>query len=470
MKKKIMGIAVTAVLVAGTIWVYQDFQDSGPISEWIYTADTAMREKFGQGGGEEDTAKTTEIRSEKGNQDISGEQQEDGDLDSDKSPDGTSGKDSDAKEESESETRQGTLITKKKESESETEEPGYGSPLIRTKTGDGNGGTQPEVPDIDQEPDAPGLGTLIKKKEQLPETEPAETEPDLQQPVESETEPEQQKPGQGETRWNLPELWQEETQPKLQGPGEELQPSSEKQKTELHVFMTASLEQMADEMKQEYEAKHPDVSLVVTVGEEDELYQKVQQDEICDVYLSASLQMLEILADEDKIDRDSIQVVAEDPIVLIQIENGDTKVKDFGQISEAQDVVIAEETTALGKASREVLENFGVYEQVMEMDLSEVGNANAVMASVSTKSSEVGIVYGSDAAKVEEMLEVIAKAPSGALSDHVYYYSGLSKDRNQARSTENGKADAEEFLSYLDSDEAANLFEKCGLSVESVED
>lgn len=422
MKKKIMGIGIGILTMAAVIWGYQNYKkEVSDGNEIIQSEKTVKRQET-----KKETDHVTEMQT-----DFSKKQPRD-----------------EMEKETDEEEKTGSLITKKKEknSEKETEESQEGSPLIQKKQ---ENDSWPE--ETEQE-----LKPLIQKKdpsEFQPET--LETDPEEEDPNEP--------PEESETETMSP---QQELQTEEQKESEWIPPfiegnPSEKKET-ISVFVTAQLEDAVEEIKEAYVKKNKNVSLEVTVAQDNILYQKVMNGEKCDVYLSGSLEYLEMLAGEKKIDKNSIHPVAENPVVLIQRENGDCIINNFNQIAEAQDFAIAQQDTELGKVSREVLEKMGI--QITEMDYSEVGNANAVMASVSTKSSEVGIVYGTDAADAEGLVEVIAQAPKNLISNPIYFYSGAPEKESKTTEIE-GK---DEFLFYLKSDEAADILEKYGLSTAEI--
>lgn len=419
MKKKIMGIGIGILAMTAVIWGYQNYKKD--VSDGNGTIQS------------ENTVKRSKIKQEK---DYMTEVAPDSLIEQTKSET--------EKETETEEEKTGSLITKKKEKNSETETEDFQerSPLIQKKQ---ENDSWPE--ETEQE-----LKPLIQKKDpsnfqpETLETSPEEENPN-EPPQESETETilpqeETKKETEKETEWTPPFI--------------EVKPSGKKET--ISVFVTAQLEDVVDEIQKAYTKKNKNVSLEVTVDQEDVLYQKVMNGEKCDIYLSGSLEYLEMLADKEKIDEKSIHIVAENPIVLIQKENGDCIINSFNQIKEAQDIAVAQQDTELGKTSREVLENLGI--QITEMDYSEVGNANAVMASVSTKSSEVGIVYGTDAADAEGLVEVIAQAPESLVSNPIYFYSGVAEKESKTTEIE-GK---DEFLFYLKSDEASDILEKYGWS------
>ena len=437
MKKKITGVCTAVLLLAAAaVWSSQSGREKETVSEKEIQTERTAQNRQTQTESLTDKEKTQEEESGSGE-----------------------------KQEKESQTQQNSLIeTKKKKDaqEEETQEQQYQGSLIRRKQTEGEKVTDPGTQETEEEIFL--RDSLIRRKnpsdtQPQPETAEAEwphddqTEPQLQSETEAQGQTETEK--QSETEANRYTYREKQSEAQTEG-------QSETEKEELSIFVSASLGETADEIKKAYEERNPDISVVLSAQEDAVLYGEAEDSETYDVYLSSSLEVLETLAREGKVEEESIQAIAEDPVVLIQTYGGDSNVTGFDQMLEAQDFALAQEDTSLGKASREVLESAGIYEQVKEMDVSEVGNADAVMAAVSTRSSELGIVYGTDAARAQGLVEVIAEAPEESVSEPVRYYCGTGSKTDGSRAENRGKAS--EFLAYLDSEEAADILKKYGLS------
>jgi molybdate transport system substrate-binding protein len=142
--------------------------------------------------------------------------------------------------------------------------------------------------------------------------------------------------------------------------------------------------------------------------------------------------------------------------VLIVPEGSQKGIEKFEDIVKAEAIAVGDpESVPAGQYAKEALENLGLWEQVLP--LSSLGtNVTEVLNWVAEGSADVGIVYATDAAS-KDNVTVVAEAPEGSVSK-VIYLAGIVK------STENEDA-AKLFVEFLQSDEAAEIFEKYGFAV-----
>ena len=133
----------------------------------------------------------------------------------------------------------------------------------------------------------------------------------------------------------------------------------------------------------------------------------------------------------------------------------------FENITDAANLALAGDSVPVGQYAREIFENLGIAEDVEKMEINEGKNVTEVLANVSEGSNEVGVVYATDAASVGDKVEVIAEAPEGSLETPVLYPAGLVENKE---ATEEDKEAAEEFLKYLQSEEALKVFEEYGFA------
>ena len=94
-------------------------------------------------------------------------------------------------------------------------------------------------------------------------------------------------------------------------------------------------------------------------------------------------------------------------------------------------------------------------------------NVTEVLAAVSEGSNEAGVVYATDAASVAESVEIIEEAPAESLQTPVLYPVGMIEDQE---ASEEERAAAEEFLTYLQSEEALAVFEEYGFTPNTAND
>jgi molybdate transport system substrate-binding protein len=122
----------------------------------------------------------------------------------------------------------------------------------------------------------------------------------------------------------------------------------------------------------------------------------------------------------------------------------------------AHNIALAGEDVPVGGYAREILDNMGILEDVMDMEINECANVSAVLAAVSEASNEIGITYATDAFAQLDTVEIIAQAPQEYLETPVIYPVGLVKNPN---AKEEQKEAAQEFLEYLQTEASTEIFE-----------
>ena len=229
------------------------------------------------------------------------------------------------------------------------------------------------------------------------------------------------------------------------------------EKTDVYVFIAASLKNTMEEIKANYEAEHPNVNIIYNADSSGTLQTQIEEGAQCDIFFSAATKQMDALTEEGYVIDGSVTNLLENKIVLIKPTGEETAVTGFDNITEASSLALAGEDVPVGQYSREIFDNLGITDEVNKMEINEGKNVTNVLASVSEGSNEVGIVYATDAASVADSVEVIAEAPEGSLKTPVLYPAGMVEDKE---ASDDDKAAAEVFLEYLQSDEALEVFEK----------
>lgn len=232
-------------------------------------------------------------------------------------------------------------------------------------------------------------------------------------------------------------------------------------KGEVYAFIAASLNNAMGEIQKDFNETYPDVEILFNADSSGTLQTQIEEGARCDIFFSAATKQMDALIDEGLAQKDSVVDLLENKVVLIKPKDGETKVTGFENITDAANLALAGESVPVGQYSREIFENLGIMDEVNQMEINEGKNVTDVLASVSERSNEVGIVYATDAASVADSVDIIAEAPEGSLETPVLYPVGLVEDKE---ASEDDTAAAEAFLEYLQSDEAIAVFEKYGFA------
>ena len=236
---------------------------------------------------------------------------------------------------------------------------------------------------------------------------------------------------------------------------------------ELTILAAASLTDVCNEIKTEYEAAHPNVTLNFSYGASGALQTQIEEGARCDLFFSAADKQMDALTEEKLTKEDTVKDLLENKVVLIRPKDGETKVTGFENITDAENMALAGEDVPVGQYAREIFNNLGIMDDVNKMEINECKNVTDVLAAVSEGSNEVGVVYATDAASVTDKVDIIAEAPADSLKTPVLYPVGLIEDKE---ASEDDTRAAEAFLDYVESDAAIKVFEDYGFTAYEAED
>ena len=194
-------------------------------------------------------------------------------------------------------------------------------------------------------------------------------------------------------------------------------------KGEVYAFIAASLSNSMEEIQKDFNELYPNVTIYYSADSSGTLQTQIEEGARCDLFFSAADKQMDALTEE--------------------------------------------KLTKAGQYSREIFENLGIMDDVNKMEINECKNVTDVLAAVSERSNEVGVVYATDAASVTDKVDIIAEAPADSLKTPVLYPVGLIEDKE---ASEDDTKAAEAFLDYVESDAALKVFEDYGFTAYEAED
>ena len=172
------------------------------------------------------------------------------------------------------------------------------------------------------------------------------------------------------------------------------------EKTEVYAFIAASLKNTMEKIKEDYEADHPDVTIIYNADSSGTLQKQIEEGAECDIFFSAATKQMKALEDGGLLVDGSVTNLLTNKIVLIKPSGMETKVTGFDNITEASSLALAGEDVPVGQYARQLFTNMGMLDKVMAMEINEGANVTAVLTAVAEGSNEVGIVYATDAASM----------------------------------------------------------------------
>ncbi|MCM1101516.1 MAG: molybdate ABC transporter substrate-binding protein [Acetatifactor muris] len=228
-------------------------------------------------------------------------------------------------------------------------------------------------------------------------------------------------------------------------------------RAELTVLAAASLTDVCEEIKAQYETEHENVTLQFSFGSSGALQTQIEEGAPADVFLSAAMKQMNALNDEGLMDSDSIVELLENKIVLVVPADSDTDLSSFEEVvtDKIRMIGLGEpESVPVGQYSEEVFTNLGLLDQV-KTKANYGSDVRTVLSWVETGEVDCGIVYATDAYTTDKV-KIVVEAPEGSCG-RVIYPAGAVKDSAHAD-------EAAEFVEYLQTEEALALFESYGFS------
>lgn len=229
------------------------------------------------------------------------------------------------------------------------------------------------------------------------------------------------------------------------------------EKAELHVLAAASMTDVCEELKREYE-KEENVNLIFSFGSSGALQAQIEEGAPCDLFISAGVKQMDALRDEGLVEASDIEELLENELVLIVPEGNPTGLGFFEDVvSERVNIIGVGDPAGVpaGQYAQEVFENLGLWEQV-QAKANYGTDVRNVLAWVESGSVDCGIVYRTDA-ETGRGIEIICGAPKDSCSQ-IIYPAAIIKDSRY-------REGARRFLQYMEGVNASKIFKKYGFKV-----
>lgn len=241
-------------------------------------------------------------------------------------------------------------------------------------------------------------------------------------------------------------------------------------KTQIQVFIAASLNTAMTDLAAKYNENHPDVEIVYNADSSGKLMEQIENGFACDIFFSAATKQMDQLETDGLLVDGSRKNVVNNQVVVVTRKDSGTAVTGLADIGKASSIAMADGSVPVGKYTRQAMVNLGLLEQTDDVsaittkevsdalggvEISEQGNVSQVLTAVAEGNCEVGTTYYSDTYGYEDQLDILEKV-SYDLTGNVIYPIALVKN---AEATEAETAAAEEFLTYVTSDETKAVFD-----------
>lgn len=227
---------------------------------------------------------------------------------------------------------------------------------------------------------------------------------------------------------------------------------------QLTVFAAASLTETLNEISEQYKTVAPNVELIFNFDSSGTLKTQIEEGADYDLFLSAAQKQMNALEEENLINADTRIDLLENKVVLAVPDGNPADIQSFEDIGtdKCKLVALGNDDVPVGSYSIEILTNLGILDELESGNKITYGsNVKEVTTQVKEAAADCGIVYATDAYSAG--LETVDEATADECRQ-VIYPAALTASTAHAE-------EAQAFLDYLTTDDAAAIFESVGFAM-----
>ncbi|TGE33140.1 molybdate ABC transporter substrate-binding protein [Desulfosporosinus sp. Sb-LF] len=241
------------------------------------------------------------------------------------------------------------------------------------------------------------------------------------------------------------------------GTGNTTQPTTNVTKaesTEIMVSAAASMKDSLTELQKVYTQKAPGVKLTFVFGASGTLQQQIEQGAPADLFISAGKTQMDALEQKNLLVKESkVDLVGNDLVLVTGKDNNKvTSLEDLTKSSVDKISIGTPESVPAGKYAQESLTNLKLWGS-LQPKLVLAKDVTQVLNYVETGNVDAGLVYQSDV-QGSSKVKVVTVVPASSHKPITYPAAVIAATKN--------KQVAEEFLKYLQSSDAQQVFIKYG--------
>lgn len=230
------------------------------------------------------------------------------------------------------------------------------------------------------------------------------------------------------------------------------------------VAIASSLSNVMTEIKTEFNEKYPGVNLQFTQAASGILAQQIRQGAPIDIFASADIDQVKILAEQGKIKSQNIDIFAKNQLILAQRKDSKIRVKSLNDLRDRaiQKVAIGNpKTVPAGKYARYALErspNFeddkSLYQLLIDREkIVFAENVTQILGYLENRDVDVGFVYQTDVQQSPNLASVLP-LDTAFTGEILYAIAPIVTSPSQA--------EAKSFINFILSDQGQTILQKYG--------
>lgn len=225
----------------------------------------------------------------------------------------------------------------------------------------------------------------------------------------------------------------------------------------LTVSAAASLTDALNELIAIYQEKNPNVTIITNYAGSGALQRQIEEGAPADLFISAAPRHMDALEEKNLLLAGTRVDILSNTMVLV-VRQGLELAEGFGSLEKdaVKKIALGEpESVPAGRYGKEVLTYLGIWDK-LEPKFVFAKDVRQVLTWVEGGNADVGLVYLTDA-KAAPDVSVVASAPEGS-HNQILYPAAVVK-------TSPAPEAAQEFLTFLSSEEADTVFARYGFTV-----
>ncbi|BCU77603.1 molybdate ABC transporter substrate-binding protein [Luteolibacter sp. LG18] len=225
---------------------------------------------------------------------------------------------------------------------------------------------------------------------------------------------------------------------------------------ELRVAAAASLAESITEIGKLYQESHPGTTVTPVFAGSNVLARQIESGAPVDVFISADEKTMDGLVKADHIAKEAVVPLLSNALVVVIPTDSTKTIQSGADLAKLDRLSIADPAAVpAGVYAKTWLTKLNLWEQVQPKTVG-AENVRGALAAVEAGNADAAIVYRTDAA-ISQKVKIAFTVPSNE-TPAIIYPAAVCKESHDA-------AEAKQFIAFLQSEKASEVFKKRGFGV-----